>query len=192
MILAHSALLRYWPATHSPKEVMYLNELEELLDVVEPVEFRKVMQPLFRRLALCVSCPHFQVAERALYFWNNEYVMSLVADNARALIPVVLPALHTREPHWNKTIHGLVYNALKLLMHIDQRFFDECVRQLRAERQAEDQAAAAVAATQEQGAYVMRSDREERWARVERLAARNRRRIALHQHQQNGQQVRVH
>ena len=35
-------LLRYWPKVHSPKEVMFLNELEEILDVIEPTEFTKV------------------------------------------------------------------------------------------------------------------------------------------------------
>jgi serine/threonine-protein phosphatase 2A regulatory subunit B' len=54
-------LLKYWPKTHSPKEVMFLNELEEILDVIEPVEFQKVMVPLFKQLAKCVSSPHFQV-----------------------------------------------------------------------------------------------------------------------------------
>ena len=33
---------RYWPKVHSPKEVMFLNELEEILDVIEPAEFQKV------------------------------------------------------------------------------------------------------------------------------------------------------
>lgn len=54
-------LLKFWPKTHSPKEVMFLNELEEILDVIEPSEFIKVMEPLFRQLAKCVSSPHFQV-----------------------------------------------------------------------------------------------------------------------------------
>ena len=40
---------------------MFLNELEEILDVIEPGEFQKVMMPLFQQLAKCVSSPHFQV-----------------------------------------------------------------------------------------------------------------------------------
>ncbi|KAL4711753.1 hypothetical protein ACJJTC_015819, partial [Scirpophaga incertulas] len=58
------ALLKYWPKTHSPKEVMFLNEMEEILDVIEPAEFQKIMDPLFRQLAKCVSSPHFQSAVR--------------------------------------------------------------------------------------------------------------------------------
>lgn len=61
------ALLKYWPKTHSPKEVMFLNELEEILDVIEPSEFVKVMEPLFRQLAKCVSSPHFQVCIYCMY-----------------------------------------------------------------------------------------------------------------------------
>ena len=37
--------VRYWPKVHSPKEVMFLNELEEILDVIEPAEFQKVLSP---------------------------------------------------------------------------------------------------------------------------------------------------
>lgn len=62
------ALLKYWPKTHSPKEVMFLNELEEILDVIEPSEFVKVQEPLFRQLAKCVSSPHFQVITIILYY----------------------------------------------------------------------------------------------------------------------------
>ena len=32
-------LLKYWPRIHSPKEVMFLNELEEILDVMEPGKY---------------------------------------------------------------------------------------------------------------------------------------------------------
>ncbi|KAG2457499.1 2A5G phosphatase, partial [Polypterus senegalus] len=129
------ALLKYWPKTHSPKEVMFLNELEEILDVIEPSEFVKVMEPLFRQLAKCVSSPHFQVAERALYYWNNEYIMSLISDNAAKILPIMFPSLYRNsKTHWNKTIHGLIYNALKLFMEMNQKLFDDCTQQFRAEK----------------------------------------------------------
>ena len=33
--------------------------------------------------------------------------------------------------HWNKTIHGLIYNALKLFMEMNQKLFDECTQQFK-------------------------------------------------------------
>lgn len=34
-----------------------------------------------------------------------------------------------------RTIHGLIYNALKLFMEMNQKLFDECTQQYKAERQ---------------------------------------------------------
>ncbi|XP_041969833.1 serine/threonine-protein phosphatase 2A 56 kDa regulatory subunit gamma isoform-like [Aricia agestis] len=153
------ALLKYWPKTHSPKEVMFLNEMEEILDVIEPAEFQKIMDPLFRQLAKCVSSPHFQVAERALYYWNNEYIMSLITDNATHILPIMFPSLYRNtKSHWNKTIHGLVYNALKLFMEMNQKLFDECTQQYKQEKQKE---------------HERLQQREEMWQRLEARAAAN-------------------
>ncbi len=73
-------LLKFWPKTCSQKEVtikviwpyyrvhylppfqvMFLGEIEEILDVIEPAQFVKIQEPLFRQIARCVSSPHFQV-----------------------------------------------------------------------------------------------------------------------------------
>uniref|UniRef100_A0A8I5NNT3 Serine/threonine-protein phosphatase 2A 56 kDa regulatory subunit n=1 Tax=Papio anubis TaxID=9555 RepID=A0A8I5NNT3_PAPAN len=153
------ALLKYWPKTHSPKEVMFLNELEEILDVIEPSEFVKIMEPLFRQLAKCVSSPHFQVAERALYYWNNEYIMSLISDNAAKILPIMFPSLYRNsKTHWNKTMHGLIYNALKLFMEMNQKLFDDCTQQFKAEKLKEK---------------LKMKEREEAWVKIENLAKAN-------------------
>jgi len=131
------SLLKFWPKVHSSKEVMFLNELEEILDVLEPAEFQKVMIPVFRQLAKCVSSQHFQVAERALYYWNNDWIINLISENAQTLIPLVFPALYQSKEHWNKTIHGLIYNALKLFMEMNQSLFDECTQAYKIRRQTE-------------------------------------------------------
>lgn len=57
-------LLKYWPKTCSQKEVMFLGEIEEILDVIEPTQFVKIQEPLFRQIAKCVSSPHFQVSKK--------------------------------------------------------------------------------------------------------------------------------
>ena len=54
-------LLKFWPKTCSQKEVMFLGEIEEILDVIEPAQFVKIQEPLFKQIAKCVSSPHFQV-----------------------------------------------------------------------------------------------------------------------------------
>lgn len=54
-------LLKYWPVTNSSKEVMFLGELEEVLEATQPAEFQKCMVPLFRQIACSMNSSHFQV-----------------------------------------------------------------------------------------------------------------------------------
>ncbi|KAL7416477.1 protein phosphatase PP2A0 B subunit gamma isoform [Mrakia frigida] len=135
-------LLGYWPKVNSPKEVMFLNEVEEILDVIEAVEFVKIQVPLFQQLSRCINSQHFQVAERALYFWNNEYIVNLMGDNIAVILPIVFPALYQNsKAHWNRTIHGMVYNALKLFMEINPTLFDDCTSHYKTSRLQEQRKA---------------------------------------------------
>ena len=65
-------LLRYWPRVNSQKEVMFLNEVEEILDVIEPAQFQRIMVPLFHQLSRCINSQHFQVRKFNLkvFFFN--------------------------------------------------------------------------------------------------------------------------
>lgn len=40
---------------------MFLNEVEDIFEVMDPGEFAKVQEPLFNQLAKSVASPHFQV-----------------------------------------------------------------------------------------------------------------------------------
>lgn len=152
-------LLKFWPKVNSPKEVMFLNEVEEVLDVTDPLEFQKIQIPLFQQLARCINSQHFQVAERALLYWNNEYVVNLMSDNLAVLLPIVFPALYTNsKSHWNRTIHGMVYNALKLFMEINPELFDDTMQHYK-QRKIEQQQHAV--------------ERYEQWQKVREKAIQN-------------------
>ncbi|XP_075145921.1 serine/threonine-protein phosphatase regulatory subunit widerborst [Haematobia irritans] len=148
-------LLKFWPKTCSQKEVMFLGEIEEILDVIDPPQFVKIQEPLFRQIAKCVSSPHFQVAERALYLWNNEYAMSLIEENNAVIMPIMFPALYRiSKEHWNQTIVALVYNVLKTFMEMNSKLFDELTSSYKAERQKEKK---------------RERDREELWKKLHEL-----------------------
>ncbi|CAI5521919.1 unnamed protein product [Closterium sp. Naga37s-1] len=58
-------LLKFWPLANSQNELLFLGELEEILELTQAPEFETVMTPLFQQIARCLSW-HFQVAERTL------------------------------------------------------------------------------------------------------------------------------
>jgi len=147
-----SGLIHYWPRTNSAKEVLFLNELEELLELTQPEEFRQMLQPLFKQIALAIGSPHFQVAERALFLWHNEYISHLIADHRADVLPILFPVLHVNsQHHWNPTVNNLTLNVLKIFMELDAGIVEEASKKY-AERQA-DKAKG-------------RKEREELWAKL--------------------------
>lgn len=123
-------LLKYWPVTNCQKEVLFLQELEEVLETTQVAEFQCCMVPLFRQIARCLNSPHFQVAERALFLWNNEHIVGLISQNRNAIFPIIFDALQKNiDNHWNQAIHGLTVNVRKMFMEMDADLFDECQTQ---------------------------------------------------------------
>lgn len=56
----------------------------------------------FPRCILLISLD-LQVAERALYFWNNEYFCNLVSDNVETILPIMFaPLYENSKGHWNR------------------------------------------------------------------------------------------
>merc|ERR1712227_612556 len=134
-----TSMLKFWPVSITSKQVLFLNELEETLELTQPPEFYRMQDQLFRRIALCITCPHFQVAERTLFLWNNDYIVKLINQNRQALFPIVIGALYTNsKQHWNSAVHGLTFNVLKLLMEADPQLFDECSAKHRQDEEGEE------------------------------------------------------
>jgi len=152
-----TGLLKYWPRTNSAKEVLFLAELEELLELTQPEEFRILMQPLFKQIAAAIASPHFQVAERALFLWHNEYVAHLFADHRADVLPIIFPTLHVNsQHHWNPAVNNLTLNVLKIFMELDASLVEDASKKY-AERQPQKEKA--------------KKEREELWNRVTAQAA---------------------
>lgn len=120
-------LLKFWPLTNSQKEVLFLGELEEVLEMTQQPEFQSVLSPLFKQLARSLNSAHFQVAERSLFLWNNEYIVSLVAQYRHLVLPIVFGALEENaNSHWNPAVHGLTCNVRKMFQELDEGLYEEC------------------------------------------------------------------
>jgi len=121
-------LIKFWPLVSSSKEVLLLNELEEIIEITPPTQLMQFVQPVFKQLARCVQNQHFQVAERALFFWNNDLIGSLTSDHKQQIFPIMVPALHNiKHIHWNTTVHSLSLNVSKMLIEIDSELYSAVV-----------------------------------------------------------------
>ncbi|KAF8414139.1 hypothetical protein HHK36_002138 [Tetracentron sinense] len=150
-------LLKYWPVTNSSKEVMFLGELEEVLEAAQAGEFQRCMVPLFRQIGRCLNSFHFQVAERALFMWNNDHIRNLITENRKVILPIIFPALERNtQSHWNQAVQSLTLNVRKIFSDADEVLFDECLIRFQEDEAKEKE-------TQEK--------RVSNWKRLEDVAA---------------------
>jgi serine/threonine-protein phosphatase 2A regulatory subunit B' len=112
-----NGLVRYWPWTNAAKQVLFLNELEEVLELCRGDQLLQVQDTLYKLLAACLGSAHFQVAERALYYWNSEHLCVNVLSQSKAavLLPYVFgPLSKSAAGHWNQAVEGLAQSILKM------------------------------------------------------------------------------
>jgi serine/threonine-protein phosphatase 2A regulatory subunit B' len=113
-------LMKYWPVSNSVKETLFLNELEELLELTQPPQFAEVLDPLCRFVSKRILSEHFQIAERTLYLWHNETIGPYFSANRAAALPLLYPALQrASSSHWNPTVAELTASVLKIFQDTD-------------------------------------------------------------------------
>ncbi|CAN1321786.1 Serine/threonine protein phosphatase 2A 57 kDa regulatory subunit B' theta isoform [Linum perenne] len=150
-------LLKYWPVTNSTKEVLFLSELEEVLEATQPAEFQRCMVPLFRQISRCLSSSHFQVAERALFLWNNDHIEHLIKQNRKIILPIIFPSLERNvRRHWNQAVQSLTLNVRKIFSDADPELFDECLAKFQDDEARENE---------------VKLKQEATWKRLEDIAA---------------------
>lgn len=79
-------LLKFWPVTNSQKEVLFLGELEEILELTQPLEFQRVLVPLFKQLARCLTSAHFQVIHQSRLAALHRHMHMFVPGNIKWVI----------------------------------------------------------------------------------------------------------
>ena len=129
-------MLRIWPITNAAKEVLFLQELEEIFDMASSQNLSDVYEDLFKRFANCVVSNHFQVAERILFLINNEQVQKMITDNKSLNFEILMKGLlKSSTSHWNQTVQNMSQNVMKSLKDIDQALFETLKTKLNKEEE---------------------------------------------------------
>ncbi|KAI6700804.1 hypothetical protein NL676_015128 [Syzygium grande] len=112
---------------------------------------------LCRRIAHCLSSSHFQVAERALFLWNNDHIENLIKQNRKVILPIIFPALERNaRSHWNQAVQSLTLNVRKIYSDVDPELFEECLAKFQEDEVQEKD---------------VKLQREATWKRLEEIAA---------------------
>lgn len=134
-----------------------MTTVEEVLERIGLEQLDQVRDQLFAVLAKCVASEHFQVAERALYIWNNEK-LALVRptwhapkhicviltrffprnentqevfhpQRASLLLPYVFDSLYRNaQGHWNHNVETMSHSILKMYQDEDTVTYEQCLQ----------------------------------------------------------------
>ena len=158
-----NGFFKCWPWSCSGKQVLFLNELEEILELLGADQLAQISNTLFTNLARCLDSDHFQVVERALFLWNNEHLVNsgcLSRLNAQTVLPIIYGPLYKNSSgHWNATVEGLAQNVLKMYMEYDLVLYDQCTTAYFKEEEEAKKKIQAIA---------------DRWSAIEDMAHANR------------------
>ncbi|KAJ6686868.1 SERINE/THREONINE PROTEIN PHOSPHATASE 2A PP2A REGULATORY SUBUNIT B [Salix purpurea] len=98
----------FWSETHSS---------------MRAASFTSIVVDIFT-LELTLACCN--VAERALFLWNNDHIRNLITHNRRVILPIIFPALERNtRGHWNQAVQSLTLNVKKIFSDADQELYDE-------------------------------------------------------------------
>lgn len=101
---------------------------------------------------------YVQVAERALFLWNNDHIENLIKQNRKVILPIVIPALEKNSrSHWNQAVQSLTLNVRKIFSDSDPELFEECLLQFQEDEKREEE---------------IKKKREATWKLLEEIAAR--------------------
>lgn len=104
-----------------------------------------------------IGCFPFQVAERALYLWNNDHIESMIRQNRKVILPIIFPALEkSGRAHWNQVVQSLTLNVRKIFSDADPEFFEECLHKFQEKEEKLEE---------------VKTKHEATWNRLEEIAA---------------------
>ena len=127
-----NGLLKFWPITCPAKEVVYISEIEEILEVIgaeADKKFNDYGPKLLKRLVQTSQNMHYQAAERALLLLNNETIQKIVKNNLNKAYPIIVKGLinANRGPnqHWNQTVNTITMTVMRSYMELNRDMFEK-------------------------------------------------------------------
>merc|ERR1712087_947975 len=104
--------------------------LEEVLELTGTAQLEKVIEPLFCRISESICSDHFQVAERALFLWNNDIIATFTSDHRTKILPIIYPALQKNySKHWNSTVSSLTLNIIRIFKEMGKELYEQVAKE---------------------------------------------------------------
>lgn len=121
-------LLKYWPFASTEKEILFLTELKEVLEIVDPQRIDYLVPKLFKRIMKCIGGENMHVCDRAMCFFENDYFLNILKQYKHQTYPIMVPKINNlAENHWQKVLLESFLALRTILKEIDAVAFDQAL-----------------------------------------------------------------
>lgn len=128
------ALCSYFPGSreaNTPKEVLIIYEISQVLRFVDVAAFPQVLPVLLRQMTRLLSSHNAQPLQSVLQYWKDDHIAQLFQVHASQLIPPLLPVLlRGGEPFWNPTVNRMTSLVLEKMEKSDPDLFRQSAEDL--------------------------------------------------------------
>ena len=123
-------LLKYWPFASCGKEILFLDELVEVLDVCDIAKLEPYIDKLFKRLIKCIASPHIQVSNRSISFFENDFFLSILKKYKSKLFPILVPVIYQlAENYWHELLRNSLGELRNILRDVDPTLYGQYMNQ---------------------------------------------------------------
>ena len=100
-----TALLKFWPFANTAKEQLFIMELKEVLEVIDPKDLEGIVGKLFKKVIRCISGENMHVCDRTMCLFENEYFLNIVKVYKHETYPILVPKIdELATNHWQSLL----------------------------------------------------------------------------------------
>jgi serine/threonine-protein phosphatase 2A regulatory subunit B' len=117
-------IFAHWPSSTVHKQLIFLDEIEELTQSYSEIITPEIGQSIFRQLAKLVNVPHIEIAEMVLeLIWKDSFSM-LIAEQAEAAMQILLsPLAAAAKRNWSPNVRENAESCINMFRQLDEALF---------------------------------------------------------------------
>lgn len=127
-----NTVLEFWPYGNTAKEIGFIITLYEAMDfITELDDIEDHVEPLFKRIAICLNSEHVQIIDRSMTFFEKDSLLNLVRTYPNMVYSVIVPPIERQiKEHWHEILKNNFKDLKTILMEVDENSYQKVCKKL--------------------------------------------------------------
>lgn len=101
-------LMKHWPATNSSKQVIFLQEIADIISCLGSSYFKPISESLFKKMIKCIKSSNYKVVLAALQVIRSEVFIEGPLRNCEPVPRSLMWAVTSMESNWSRDVRRAV------------------------------------------------------------------------------------